>query len=54
MSWLKESGVVIHRDGAFSHGGKDSAIHLTCAGYEHGFKLEFITYPAPSPDFNKL
>jgi hypothetical protein len=54
MSWLKESGVVIQHDDAPPNGGKDSALHLTCAGYEHGFKLEFITQPAQSPDLNKL
>jgi hypothetical protein len=54
MPWLSESGVVIQHDGASPHGGKDNAFHLAYTGYEHGYKLEFITQPAHSPDLNKL
>jgi hypothetical protein len=54
IPWLSESGVVIQHDGAPPHGGKDNVFHLACAGYEHGYKLEFISQPAHSPDQNKL
>jgi hypothetical protein len=52
MSWLKESGVVIHQDGALPHGDND--FRLACAGWEHDFKFEYVIKPAQSPDMNKL
>ena len=54
MAWLGETGVIVQHDGASPHEGRGNDFHLACAGWEHEFKIEFVTQPSPSPDLNKL
>ncbi|CAN0047978.1 unnamed protein product, partial [Sphacelaria rigidula] len=52
MPWLRSKRVIVQRDGASPHTGKNNPEILNSAGMGRGWMVELVTQPAQSPDLN--